>query len=191
MDKERGKCIIVSAPSGSGKTTIVRHVLNAVDGLQFSVSATSRSPRPNESEGVDYYFLSPAAFRQKIEAGEFLEWEEVYPGQYYGTLKSEVQRIWKAHKAVIFDLDVEGGAKLKAFFGNDALALFIQPPSVEELEQRLRKRSTESEESLRTRVDKARYELSFRPRFDRTIVNDQLPSACSETEDAIRSFLNT
>jgi guanylate kinase len=164
-------------------------MLGALDMLQFSISATSRHPRANEIDGRDYHFLSPSAFRQKIENGDFLEWEEVYPGQFYGTLKSEVKRIWDAEKHVIFDLDVEGGAKLKAFFGETALALYIQAPSIEALEQRLRKRSTESEESLRMRLDKARYELTFRPRFDHTIVNDQLEIACEEAVLLVSQFL--
>lgn len=191
MVGKQGKCIIISAPSGSGKTTIVKEVLKAIPELQFSISATSRSPRANERDGVDYYYLSAEAFRQKIEAGDFLEWEEVYPGQFYGSLKSELTRIWNQGHHVIFDLDVEGGAKLNKYFGDRALAIFIQAPSIEALEERLRNRHTESEESLQMRVGKARYELEFRPLFDRTIVNDRLDLACQETVQVVSDFLKT
>ncbi len=187
--KQEGKCIIISAPSGSGKTTIVKEVLKAIPELQFSVSATSRSPRANERNGVDYYYLSAEAFRQKIAAGDFLEWEEVYPGQFYGSLKSELTRIWSQGHHVIFDLDVEGGAKLNKYFGDKALAIFIQAPSIEALEERLRNRHTESEESLQMRLGKARYELEFRPHFDRTVVNDKLDLACKETIQLVSDFL--
>lgn len=190
MSTAQGKCIIVSAPSGSGKTTIVKHVLAEVPALQFSVSATSRSPRSGEVEGRDYYFIAADAFRKKVEDGDFLEWEEVYPGQYYGTLKSEVERIWSEGNHVIFDLDVEGGARLKTHFGPKALAVFIQPPSVEELERRLRNRSTEDEKSLKVRVEKAKVELMYRPRFDLTVVNDNLEVAKKEAVEVVRQFLN-
>ncbi len=189
MEEASGKCVILSAPSGAGKTTIVKHLLNRVPALQFSVSATSRSARQGETDGKDYYFISPDAFRQKVSNGDFLEWEEVYPGQYYGTLKEEVQRIWKQGGTVIFDLDVEGGAKLKAYFAEKALAIFVQPPSIEALEQRLRNRGTESEESLRTRIAKARYELSFSPRFDKVVINEHLDSACQEALDITNAFI--
>lgn len=190
MAKKQGKCIIVSAPSGSGKTTIVKHLLKAIPGLQFSVSATSRSPRPNERHGEDYYFMDPDGFRKKIEEGAFLEWEEVYAGQYYGTLKSEAERIRYSGGHVIFDLDVEGGVNLKEYFGDSALAIFIRPPSIEVLEARLRSRSTESEESLKVRLDKAKYELEFSGKFDYVLVNDDLQTACEEATKEVMSFLN-
>ncbi|MCA1752661.1 MAG: guanylate kinase [Cryomorphaceae bacterium] len=190
MATKEGKCIIVSAPSGSGKTTIVKHLLKAVPGLQFSVSATSRGPRPTERHEKDYYFMDPDGFRKKIEEGAFLEWEEVYTGQYYGTLKSEVERIRYSGGHVIFDLDVEGGVNLKKYFGGEALAIFIRPPSIEALEARLRNRSTESEENLKVRLDKAKYELEFSGKFDYVLVNDDLNTACEEAISQVMSFLN-
>lgn len=190
MATKEGKCIIVSAPSGSGKTTIVKHLLKAVPGLQFSVSATSRGPRPAERHGKDYYFMDPDGFRKKIEEGAFLEWEEVYTGQYYGTLKSEVERIRYSGGHVIFDLDVEGGVSLKKYFGDEALAIFIRPPGIEALEDRLRNRSTESEENLKVRLDKAKYELEFSGKFDYVLVNDDLETACNEVTNQVMSFLN-
>ena len=151
----KGKLIIFSAPSGSGKTTIVKHLLRKIPGLNFSVSATSREPRAGESDGKDYYFLSEAAFRNKIRNNEFLEWEEVYPGIFYGTMKSEVERIRNEGKHVVFDVDVVGGLNIKKYYGDEALAVFIRPPSVEELRKRLQTRSTEPEEKINMRVTKA------------------------------------
>lgn len=191
MDRTYGKCVIVSAPSGSGKTTIVKHLLKSVPGLQFSVSATSRPPRPGERHGEDYYFLSADAFRKKISESAFLEWEEVYEGRYYGTLKSEVERIRYSGGHVIFDLDVVGGSNLKKYFGDEALSVFIRPPSIEELEKRLRNRLTESEETLKMRIDKAAHELTYSGRFDCVIVNDELDAACREAEEKIASFLKS
>ena len=150
----KGKCVIFCAPSGAGKTTIVRHLLNCFSELQFSVSACTRSKRENEVNGKDYYFLSVNEFKKRIENNEFIEWEEVYNGNYYGTLKSEIERIWKQGKVVIFDVDLEGGINLKKYFGENALSVFVQPPSVDALEKRLRSRNTESEESLQKRVNK-------------------------------------
>lgn len=190
MKGSQKKLIIVSAPSGAGKTTIVRHLLSLPLQLAFSVSATSRAPRPGESDGLDYYFLSADTFRQKIDAGEFLEWEEVYPGTYYGTLKSEVERIWDEGKSVVFDVDVIGGLNIKKIYGDKALAVFVQPPSVEVLHQRLRNRSTESEEKIATRIAKAEYELSFAPLFDVLLINDNLQTALTEAELKVRNFLN-
>jgi len=187
---KQGKCIIVSAPSGSGKTTIVKHLLKSVSGLQFSVSATSRRPRPTERHGKDYYFMGADAFRKKIEEGAFLEWEEVYDGQYYGTLKSEAERIQYSGGHVVFDLDVEGGVNLKNYFGDTALAIFIRPPSIEVLEERLRLRSTESEESLKMRLDKAAHELRYSDKFDFVLVNDDLETACKEATAQVMTFLN-
>ena len=184
------KLIIVSAPSGAGKTTIVRHLLSLPLPLSFSVSATSRTPRPGEVDGHDYYFLSADKFRQKIEAGEFLEWEEVYPGTYYGTLRSEVERIWNEGKSVVFDVDVIGGLNIKKIYGDKALAVFVQPPSVETLRQRLRNRSTESEDKIATRIAKAEFELSFAPQFDVVVINDNLQTTLSEVEVLIHNYLN-
>ncbi len=183
------KLIIVSAPSGAGKTTIVRHLLSLSFPLSFSVSATSRAPRPGEAEGKDYYFMPPETFRQKIKEGAFLEWQEVYAGTYYGTLRSEVDRIWSEGKNVVFDVDVVGGLNIKRIFGDQALAMFVQPPSVEVLNQRLRSRSTESEEKIATRIAKAEYELSFAPRFDVILINDILEDALMEAERQVRDFI--
>lgn len=185
----KGKLIIFSAPSGAGKTTIVRHLLEKNLNLEFSVSATSRAPRPNEIHGKDYYFLTEKEFKLKIENNEFLEWEEVYKGVFYGTLKSEVDRIRDAGKNVIFDVDVVGGLDIKKFYGNEALAIFVQPPSVEELRNRLKNRSTETEEKIQMRIAKAEHELGFADEFDITIKNNDLTQACKEAEVVIREFL--
>lgn len=185
-----GKIIIVSAPSGAGKTTTVKHLLQQNFGLEFSVSATSRQPRPGETNGKDYYFIPESEFRQKIENREFLEWEEVYEGNLYGTLKSEVIRILNLGKSVIFDVDVVGGLNIKKFYGNDALAIFITPPSVEELENRLKKRSTETEEKINTRIAKAKKEMEFAGQFDVIIVNDVLSTALADAEKAVAGFLS-
>lgn len=185
-----GKIIIVSAPSGAGKTTTVKHLLQQNLGLEFSVSATSRQPRPGEINGKDYHFIPESEFRQKIENREFLEWEEVYEGNLYGTLKSEVNRILNLGKSVIFDVDVVGGLNIKKFYGNDALAIFITPPSVEELEKRLKKRSTETEEKINTRIAKAKKEMEFAGQFDVIIVNDVLSTALADAEKAVARFLS-
>jgi guanylate kinase len=189
MKKQNGKCIIFSAPSGAGKTTVVQFLLREIEELSFSISATSRKPRPNETDGKDYYFLSAAEFENKIKADEFLEWEEVYEGGFYGTLKSELERIWSEGKVVIFDLDVMGGTKLKSFFGDDALAIFVQPPNIYVLEERLRKRSTENEYSLRQRIEKASEELKFAGEFDRVLINDNLRVACHQAKDWVKEFI--
>ena len=185
----QGKMLIVCAPSGSGKTSIVRSVLPELSQLEFSVSACSRPPRPGEVHGKDYYFLSPEEFRSKIESDDFLEWEEVYQGNYYGTLKSEVQRIWDSGKHVIFDVDVVGGLNIKKQYPEQSLAIFIMPPSVKELRNRLLGRGTETPESLEKRISKAEYELSFAPRFDVCIINDQLEKAIEQTRNTILHFL--
>jgi guanylate kinase len=189
-DSNSKKLIIVSAPSGAGKTTIVRLLLDCDPGLEFSVSATSRPPRTGEIHGHDYFFLDEAEFRRKIEEKAFVEWEEVYSGIFYGTLRSEVERIWKAGRSVIFDVDVIGGLNIKKIFGEQALALFIMPPSVEALHRRLRGRSTDSEEKIMTRIAKAEFELSFAPQFDKIIVNDDLTTAFRETEKLVKEFLD-
>ncbi len=186
-----GKLVIFSAPSGAGKTTLVRHLLGAGLGLEFSVSATSRGKRPGEEHGRDYYFLSAADFRDKIDRDEFLEWEEVYPDHFYGTLRSEVDRIWEKGRYVIFDVDVVGGLNIKARYGDAALAVFVMPPDPAVLEDRLRKRSTESEEDLQERLAKAHRELASAGRFDRILVNDDLEEAKREAETMVREFLGT
>ncbi len=184
-----GKLVIFSAPSGAGKTTIVRKMLEQFSSLEFSISACSRPKRNGEANGVDYYFLTPELFRSKIEAGDFVEWEEVYPGSYYGTLRSEVETIWGRGHHVIFDVDVMGGLKLKSTFGNDALAIFVMPPSIDELKKRLECRSTESAETLATRIAKAETEISFAPKFDHIVVNDNLQDAIAKTALLVKSFL--
>ncbi|MBQ1818686.1 MAG: guanylate kinase [Bacteroidales bacterium] len=185
-----GKVIIVSAPSGAGKTSIVKHVLDYLPELRFSTSATTRTMREGEVNGKDYHFLSVSDFKKGIERDEFLEWEEVYHNQFYGTLKSEIQRIWDEGKVVIFDVDVKGGLNIKKYFGDKALSIFVEPPTVQELENRLRKRGTETEESLRKRMEKAEYELSFAPQFDKVILNDNLDDARAEMIHTIREFLD-
>lgn len=185
-----GKVIIFSAPSGAGKSTIVNYLLGKNLGLEFSVSATCRAPRGKEQHGKEYYFFTEEEFKRRIAAGEFLEYEEVYPGCFYGTLNSEVQRIWAEGKTVLFDVDVIGGLNIKKKFGNQALALFIQPPSVAALRERLQGRGTDSPEKIEQRVAKAEYELSFAPRFDTVIVNDRLDDALAEAERKVRDFLN-
>lgn len=187
----KGKCVIFSAPSGAGKTTIVHHLLAQNIGLEFSVSACSRDPRPNEIDGKDYYFLGVEKFKHKIKEDAFVEWEEVYKDNFYGTLKSEVERIWRNGHSVIFDVDVIGGLNLKKIFGENALAVFVEPPSVEELENRLRGRSTETEDKITQRLAKAREEISFSDKFDSILINDTLDTACAEAEVLVKKFLNT
>ena len=184
-----GKLLIFSAPSGAGKTTIVKHLLTKNFKLEFSISATNRPMRPNEVDGKDYHFLSTEEFQARISKDDFLEWEEVYKGCFYGTLKSEVDRITEKGNNVIFDVDVVGGLNIKKFYEDKALAVFIQPPSVEELENRLRGRSTDSEEVIRNRVDKFIYELSYANRFDTIIINDKLNTALNEAEETLTKFL--
>lgn len=183
------KVIIFSAPSGSGKTTIVRHLLEVFPQLKFSVSATSRAPRGEERNGVDYHFLSAEQFATAVEAEKFVEWEEVYAGTCYGTLRSEVDRIWYDGNVVVFDVDVVGGINLKKKFGDSALALFIMPPSIDELRRRLEGRATDSTEAIERRVAKAQVELEYAEKFDRVIVNDNLDQAYSEARKLIEEFL--
>ena len=185
-----GKLIIFSAPSGSGKTTIVKRLLSEEKyNLCFSVSATSRMPRHNEENAKDYYFITPEEFRTKVQQDDFLEWEEVYQDKYYGTLKSEVERLLSDGKNVIFDVDVVGGLNIKSFYGEKALAIFVQPPSIAELESRLRNRATDDEETIMKRVEKADYELSFAPKFDKIIVNDDLEKAIADTQQTLDEYL--
>lgn len=185
----KGKLVILSAPSGAGKTTIVKHLLNQGYDFEFSISATTRKKRSGEKDGQDYYFLSVEEFESKIKNSEFLEWEEVYAGSYYGTLKSEVERIRNKGKHVLFDVDVVGGINIKKYYGDDALSVFVKPPSVEELKKRLIIRSADSEDVIQKRVDKASHELTFASEFDVVIVNDNLKTAFKETEKAVREFL--
>jgi guanylate kinase len=190
MELKQGKAIIFSAPSGAGKTTIVHHLLgNEALRLSFSVSATSRPKRGHEQDGKDYYFLSSEDFLIRAKAGEFVEWEEVYKDQYYGTLKSEIERIWAEGKNVIFDVDVVGGLNLKKIFGDRALAIFVQPPSIEVLNFRLRNRSTETPEKIAMRIDKAKHEMAFAPKFDMILVNDKLPEALAQAELRVQEFI--
>jgi guanylate kinase len=184
-----GKLVIISAPSGAGKTTIVRYLLDSGINLSFSVSATTRSRRAYETEGEDYYFMTVEQFKRKIENNEFIEWEEVYTGLFYGTLKSELDRIWAKGKHVIFDVDVKGGLNLKNKFGTDSIAIFIMPPSVAELENRLIKRATDTPEKIRIRVEKSKDELKFADQFDYIVVNHQLDKAKEETLKTVSSFL--
>ncbi|GAA4895942.1 guanylate kinase [Flaviramulus aquimarinus] len=191
-NKKQGKLIVFSAPSGSGKTTIVRHLLGIDDlNLEFSISATSRTKRGKEIDGQDYYFLSAKAFKNKIKNDEFLEWEEVYRDNFYGTLKTEVERIWAKGKNVIFDIDVSGGLRIKRKFPEQTLAVFVKPPSIDELKIRLKKRKTESEDKINMRVAKASAELATAPLFDTIIVNDNLEKALVEAKKQVSSFINS
>ncbi len=186
-----GKVIIFSAPSGSGKTTIVKHLLSTNSNLAFSVSATTRQPRPNEINGKDYYFLTKTDFLQRVQNNEFAEYEEVYPGTYYGTLRSEVERIWAEGKVVVFDVDVVGGLNLKRIWGRTALAVFVKPPSVAVLQNRLRARATETEQDLEKRINKALSELQFEPQFDVVLINDRLDETFEKAQQLLQDFLTT
>ncbi|MBL0068789.1 MAG: guanylate kinase [Chitinophagaceae bacterium] len=184
------KLIIIAAPSGAGKTSVTRHLLKALpDQLAFSISCATRKPRNNEQDKVDYYFISVEDFTNKIEQQEFVEWEMVYEGKYYGTLKSEIERIWQLHKSPLLDVDVQGGINIQQLYPHNSLSLFIEPPSIDELERRLKARGTETPESLQARLNKAAYELSFKPQFDHVIMNDTLERACAEAEAVVREFL--
>lgn len=185
-----GKLVIFSAPSGAGKTTIVHRLISEIPTLHFSVSASSRQLRGDETHGVDYYFISPREFQAKIEADKFVEWEEVYPGQMYGTLTSEIERIWRKGHHVIFDVDVKGGINLKRKFGAAALSIFVRPPSMIELEARLRLRATESNEKIKMRLEKAASELSYETHFDFVLINDNLEKAVAEAMHVVNTFLN-
>ncbi|MDR0988436.1 MAG: guanylate kinase [Prevotellaceae bacterium] len=185
-----GKLLIFSAPSGSGKSTLVNYLLQQPLGLSFSVSATSRPPRGAEQDGVDYFFLTPEEFCRRIGAGEFLEYEEVYPNRYYGTLKSQVDAQLEAGQNILFDVDVVGGCNIKKQYGSRALSVFVQPPSIEELRRRLAARATDAPEVIEERVAKAAYELSFAPQFDLILINDRLEQAQAEALQAVKVFLD-
>ena len=184
-----GKVLIFSAPSGSGKTTIVRHLLERFPELEFSISATSRAPRGAERDGVDYYFMDDAEFRARVEQGEFVEWEEVYAGTCYGTLRAEIDRIWDREHVVVFDVDVVGALNIKKLFGDQALSIFIMPPSVEVLRARLEGRGTDSPEAIEPPLAKAEQEIAYASKFDRVIVNDDLETAYAEARRVVGDFL--
>lgn len=186
---KQGKLIIISAPSGAGKTTLVKHLLETEPKLAFSISCATRNPRPNEVNGKDYYFITVEEFNQKIENNEFAEWEEVYIDNFYGTLKTEIERIWESGKHVIFDIDVVGGVNLKALYPENSLSIFIMPPSIEELENRLRDRNTESDEKLQMRISKAEKELELAPNFDVVLVNDDLEVSKKELLGLVEGFI--
>ena len=182
------KVMVFSAPSGAGKTTIVTHLLKTFNKLEFSVSATSRAPRGQEVDGKDYYFLSVKEFKKRIKNGEFVEYEEVYPGSFYGTLKSEVERIWAKGNVIMFDVDVKGGVSIKRIFGEKAFTVFIMPPSLEVMEKRLRARGTDSEEAIKTRVAKAADEMTYAAKFDAVLVNDVLEESFEKAERLVKLF---
>ncbi len=186
---QQNKLIIITAPSGAGKTSITRFLLQKYPALSFSISATTRSPRGNEQHGVDYYFISIPQFQQHIQNNDFVEWEMVYEGKYYGTLKGETERIWNENKTPLLDIDVQGAIHVQQQFPGASLSIFIKPPSVDVLRRRLQKRGTETEESIATRLGKAAYELSFAHAFDAVIVNDDFEVACTDTEEVIQQFL--
>jgi guanylate kinase len=190
MDNPKnGKCIVFSAPSGAGKTTIVKYLLRNVPNLEFSISAASRQPRGREVNGFDYHFFSVEEFRSKIEKDDFVEWEEVYKDNFYGTLKSEVEKAWNQGKIVVFDVDAIGGLNLKEIFGNNSISIFIKPPSLFVLEQRLKNRRTETADQIKMRLDKANEELSHADQFDYVLLNDNLEKACSEVKEQIIEFI--
>lgn len=190
--KHTGKVIIFSAPSGSGKTTIAKHLLSKNDNLGFSISASTRDKRGRvEVDGIDYYFLSPEEFKSKIDNHEFIEWEEVYQGNYYGTLKSEIERLWSEGKHVVFDVDVKGGLNLKKYFGDQALAIFVKVPSMEILMERLGLRDTETEDSISQRLFKARFEITFEDKFDQVLINKDLDQSLTEAQKLVDDFINS
>lgn len=186
-----GKLLLFCGPSGSGKTTIVHHLLQTDPRLAFSVSATTRRKRENETDGVDYHFLTVEQFQNRIKADEFVEWEEVYSGGFYGTLKSEINNIWSEGKIPVFDVDVEGGLKIKKIYGDKLLAVFVRPPSVDELHKRLTLRNSETPESFKARIEKSEHELTYAFRFDRVIVNDMLNFALKEARILVNDFLES
>lgn len=185
------KLIVFAAPSGAGKTTIVRHLLESFQDLSFSVSATTRKQRPHEQNGRDYYFLSPSEFRRHIEQGDFVEWEEVYTDQYYGTLKSEIERLWKQGKHILFDIDVVGALNIKKTYPNETLTVFVKPPSMEILRQRLLSRKTEDNAAVLKRLEKADWEMTFENNFDTILVNDVLEEALATARTLVRDFIHS
>lgn len=190
MPENAHKLVIIAAPSGAGKTSVTRHLLTSLsEHLAFSISCATRQPRNSEMDKIDYYFISVPEFQEKIRNNEFVEWEMVYEGKYYGTLKSELDRIWEQDKSPLLDVDVQGGVNIQQLFPHTSLSLFIEPPSIGELERRLMARGTETPESLVARLNKASYELTFKSQFDRIILNDDLVRACKEAEDTVRQFL--
>jgi len=189
LTNPQGKAIIVSAPSGSGKTTLVRHLTSSNPELGFSISATTRSPRYSEVNGVDYFFLTSDEFQNKIRSGDFVEWEEVYHNAFYGTMQSEIERIWAEGKHVIFDVDVQGGMNLKKYFGDDGLAIFVKAPSEAVLIERLKRRGTETVDALEKRIEKARFEDTFSGQFDHVIINNRLEEASRQIQDLYLAFL--
>ncbi|MBM3415992.1 MAG: guanylate kinase [Bacteroidetes bacterium] len=190
MPQPADKITIIAAPSGAGKTSVTKHLLKTFPAqLVFSISCATRPPRNNEQHGIDYYFISADEFKDRINRNEFVEWEMVYAGKYYGTLKSELQRIWDMQKAPLLDVDVKGGINVQAQYPKQSLSLFIEPPSMGELEKRLKARGTETPESLKARISKASYEMTFKDRFDCVIINDKLDRACAEAEGLVRNFL--
>lgn len=186
----KGKLVIISAPSGAGKSTIIRHLLDKGINLEFSISATTRAPRGREKNGIEYYFLSVNDFRERVKNGDFIEWEEVYKDQLYGTLKSEIDRIWSHHNHVLFDVDVKGGINLKNIFMHEAISIFIMPPSITELEKRLQRRATDNPEKIKMRVAKAAEEMTLADQFDNIVINDRLEQAENEVYNIVYSFIN-
>ena len=189
MTEHLQKLIIITAPSGAGKTSVTKYLLEKIPQLGFSVSATTRKPRSNELNNVDYYFITENDFHNKIQENDFIEWEMVYEGKYYGTFKSELERIWKENKIPLLDIDVKGAIHVHEQFDSNCLTIFIEPPSIEELKKRLQSRGTESLESLQIRLNKAVFELSFKNQFNKIIINDNLQDACLEAEAAVKKFL--
>ena len=190
MSKQYHKIILITAPSGSGKTSIVKHLMKELPSLDFSVSATTRQPRDNEKDGKDYYFISEKEFKEKIHNKEFLEWEMVYEGKYYGTLKSDIERIWKENKVPVLDIDVQGAIHVQQQYPVNTISIFVQAPSAEELKRRLKLRGSETDESLQARVNKSTYEMTFKKHFENIIVNHNFKEACKEAEKIVRDFLN-
>ncbi len=189
MEKKFNKIILVTAPSGAGKTSIIQHLVKKFPRLAFSVSATTRKPRNNEKDGVDYYFISEKDFKEKIHQKEFLEWEMVYEGKYYGTLKSEMERIWLIGKVPVLDIDVQGAIHVQQQYPINTFSIFIQPPSTEELKSRLEQRGSETAETLQARVNKSAFEMTFKSYFEHVIVNKTLAQACKEADDIVRAFM--
>lgn len=190
MEKKYKKIILITAPSGSGKTSIVNHLIKKFPQLAFSVSATTRQPRKNEKEGLHYYFISEPEFRKKIHNKEFLEWEMVYEGKYYGTLKSDIERIWNENKIPVLDIDVQGAIHVQQQYPVNTIAIFIQAPSMEELKKRLKQRGSETEDSLQARLNKSSYEVTFKKHFENIIINENFQTACNEADQIVAKFLN-